>query len=180
MLWWEGVHLYGEIYLRGTISSMTNDFEHNLIKGRIAEMVFDLMMRESDSFTVIPFGYENTIHELLHYRRANEQDEAFRRVRKTPDFVVISKDTKTIHLVEVKYRQNPRPTEVMKIAEDMIELWDPSWLFIASPKGFYFNSAEYIVENEGIMKPLDLPTITPELITKYLELLNDFERDTAV
>lgn len=155
---------------------MKNDFEHNLIKGRIAEMVFDLMMRESDAFTVIPFGYENTIHELLHYQGIREQREAVRRVRKTPDFVVISKDTKTIHLVEVKYRSNPDTKEFKKIAAEMIELWDPSWLFIATPEAFFFDSAGYVVKNNGVMKKLDLPQITPELTTKYLQLLNDFER----
>ncbi len=156
---------------------MKNDFEHNLIKGRIAEMVFDLMMRESDAFTIIPFGYENTIHELLHYQGISEQREAVRRIRKTPDFVVISKDTKTIHLVEVKYRRNPNPEDLKKIALEMIELWDPSWLFIASPMGFFFDTAAYIVKNNGSMKPLDLPKVTPQLTAKYLQLLNDFERD---
>ncbi|MEX2409897.1 MAG: hypothetical protein WD607_00760 [Candidatus Paceibacterota bacterium] len=94
---------------------MKNDFEHNLIKGRIAEMVFDLMMRESGAFTVIPFGYENTIHELLHYRKdIKQQKKAMDRVRKTPDFVVISDSTKFIHLVEVKYRRKPRWSQIKK------------------------------------------------------------------
>ncbi|MDP4010256.1 MAG: hypothetical protein Q8P37_00090 [Candidatus Spechtbacteria bacterium] len=159
---------------------MSNDFEHNLIKGRIAEMVFELMMRESGAFTVIPFGYENTIHELLHYQNIKKQKKAIQRVRKTPDFVVISSETKTVHLVEVKYRKNPDAKYLRKMAQEMMELWDPSWLFVASPKEFYFDSAEFIVKNNGKMKPLletlEIKSITPKLRKKYLELLNNFEQ----
>lgn len=154
---------------------MQNNFEHNLIKGRIAEMVFELMMRESGAFTVIPFGYENTIHELLHYQNITKQKKAIKRVKKAPDFVVVSSETKTVHLVEVKYRKNPDPKEVKEKAEEMMKLWDPSWLFLATPKGFFFDSAEYVVKNKGKMKSLDIESITPELKEKYIKLLNDFE-----
>lgn len=156
---------------------MKNDFEHNLIKGRVAEMVFEMMMRESDAFTIIPFGYENTIHELIHYQGIREQAHAIRRVKKTPDFVVISKETKAIHLVEVKYRKKFNPEDIKKNAQDMVDLWDPSWLFVATPEEFYFDPADKVVKNNGEMKPLDLKAVTPELKTKYLELLNDFEKD---
>ena len=156
---------------------MKNDFEHNLIKGRVAEMVFEMMMRESDAFTIIPFGYENTIHELIHYQGMKEQEQAIRRVKKTPDFVVINKETKTINLVEVKYRKNIDSEELKKKAQEVIYLWDPSWFFIATPEGFFFDSAENIVKNNGEIKRFYLKAITPELEAKYLELLNDFEKN---
>ncbi|MEX2144798.1 MAG: hypothetical protein WD712_00235 [Candidatus Spechtbacterales bacterium] len=155
---------------------MQNDFEYNLIKGRIAEMVFELMMRESGAFTVIPFGYENTIHELLHYQNIKKTKRAIQRVKKAPDFVVISSETKTVHLVEVKYRKNPTPKYLKQIAKEMVDLWDPSWLFVASLKEFYFDSAEFVIKNNGKMQPLDIKSITPELRKKYLELLNTFEQ----
>jgi len=156
---------------------MKNTFEHNLIKGRIAEMVFEMMMRESDAYTVIPFGYENTIHELIHFQGINEQKQAIRRVKKTPDFVVISKENKTVHLVEVKYRKTYDSEDLKKRAEEMVELWNPSWLFVATPKEFYFDDAESIVKNNGKMNLLNLASITPEFKAKYLALLNDFEKD---
>lgn len=156
---------------------MKNTFEHNLIKGRVAEMVFEMMMRESDAYTVIPFGYENTIHELIHFQGINEQKQAIRRVKKTPDFVVINKESKTIHLVEIKYRKTYNSEDLKNRAEEMVELWNPSWLFVATPEEFYFDDAENVVKNNGKMVLLNLPSITPEIRAKYLELLNDFEKD---
>jgi hypothetical protein len=38
-----------------------NDFPENLMKGRIAETVFELMFREKTAFDVYPLGYEHTI-----------------------------------------------------------------------------------------------------------------------
>jgi len=156
---------------------MKNSFEHNLIKGKIAEMVFDLMMRESGAFTIIPFGYENTIHELLHYKNIKKQRKAINRVKRTPDFVVISEETKTVNLVEVKYRNNPDWEEIKKRAKEITDLWDPSWLFLATPKEFYFDSVNSIIKKEGEMKPLNIKSIDSKLKEKYLTLLNDFEHN---
>lgn len=156
---------------------MKNDFEHNLIKGRIAEMVFEMMMRESDAYTVIPFGYENTIHELIHYQGIQEQKQAIRRVKKTPDFVVISKDSRQIRLVEVKYRKNINIEELSNTAKDILDLWNPSWLFVATKEEFYFDSVESVAKGKNTIDILNLSAITPPLREKYLKLLNDFEKD---
>ncbi|MDP1706757.1 MAG: hypothetical protein Q8L36_02965 [bacterium] len=156
---------------------MKNDFEHNLIKGRVAEMVFEMMMRESDAFTIIPFGYENTIHELIHYQKIKEQEQAIRRIKKTPDFVVINKKDRVISLVEVKYRKDINFNDLRDMAKEVIDLWNPSWFFVATPQGFFFDSAENIVKNEGNISRLNIQEITPKLEADYLQLLNDFEKN---
>jgi len=40
------------------------DFSRDLIKGRIAEVIFEQMFREQGQYTVIPFGYEQTVPTL--------------------------------------------------------------------------------------------------------------------
>ncbi|MEX2409896.1 MAG: hypothetical protein WD607_00755 [Candidatus Paceibacterota bacterium] len=57
----------------------------------------------------------------------------------------------------------------------MTELWDPSWLFLATPEEFYFDPADRVIKNNGKMDPINIESITPEIKEKYLELLNDFE-----
>jgi hypothetical protein len=79
--------------------------------------------------------------------------------------------------VEVKYRRTFNLEEVKNRAEEIVELWNPSWLFLATPSEFYFDEAERIVKNSGRMNRFNLPSITPELKAKYMELLNQFEKD---
>ena len=40
-------------------------FARNLVKGKIAETVFAQMLRETKTYTVLEFGYEKVIPELL-------------------------------------------------------------------------------------------------------------------
>lgn len=156
---------------------MKNSFEHNLIKGRIAEMVFALMLREAGGFTVLPFGYEDVLPSLVQYQSSPEAKEAMLRIRRTPDFVVINKQSKLVHLVEVKYRSSLNKEKTLEIAKEIKELWDPSWLFIATPKWFYSDPVDKIVKNEGKISKLPKDDRFPkDLQEKYLKLLNDFEK----
>jgi len=40
-------------------------FSRNLVKGKIAETVFAQMLRSTGEFTVLEFGYEKIIPELV-------------------------------------------------------------------------------------------------------------------
>ncbi len=44
------------------------EFSKDLIKGKVAEVIFEQMFREEEKFTVIPFGYEHTMPTLAQYR----------------------------------------------------------------------------------------------------------------
>lgn len=81
-----------------------------------------------------------------------------------------------VYLVEVKYRKNYQASEILYIAKEMKELWDPASIFLATPIGFFFDFAENIIKNKGKIKPLKHLNIPKNLQEKYLQLLNDFER----
>lgn len=154
---------------------MNNDWEHNLIKGRIAEVVFELMFREAGGFTVIKFGYENIVPELSRYKKIPAANEALEKIKASPDFVIIAEKTRMVHLVETKYRKNPSFEDNLKMAQKMKENWDPSFLFLATPEHFYLDEVDSILKNNGKMNFLPYSLISEELHQKYLKILNEFE-----
>lgn len=153
-------------------------FSRQLIKGKIAETIFEQMLRDVGIFTVLSFGYENILPELAHRHNDVKDDKnvkgAMEVIRKAPDFAVINNETHEVHLVEVKYRYNYNPKEILLQAKRMYETWKPSVLFIATPKGFFFDKVSEIVKNNGEIKRLNHPQISDELQQNYTELLNEF------
>jgi hypothetical protein len=151
-------------------------FTENLIKGKIAEIVFENMLREAGCFTIMHFGYEYILPELAKGALFDKESETAKAVRSAPDFAVINNDTKKVHLIEVKYRKVVRQSDILKIAQRMSEAWNPSFIFLASKTGFYFDSIENIIKNSGEIKKLKHPNISEKLQDKYLELLNKMEQ----
>ena len=69
---------------------MKNDkFARNLVKGKIAETIFAQMLREVRSFTVLEFGYEKIIPELVQ-QGYDENNIMLETLRTAPDFAVIN------------------------------------------------------------------------------------------
>jgi hypothetical protein len=151
------------------------NFARNLVKGKIAETIFAQMLRDTKQFTVLEFGYEKIIPELVQ-SGATENNKELEVLRTAPDFAVINDKTKQVHLIEVKYRKDKPKSVVMGIARKMAKSWNPSYLFLATPEGFYFDEAAEIVKNKGEIKPLKHKQIPDELQKEYLKILNDFER----
>lgn len=152
------------------------DFSRELIKGRIAEVIFEQMFRASGKFTILRFGYEYTLPELAQYEHLAEVKAVLKNLRNAPDFILISQDKTEVHLVEVKYRARRSKKEIQKIAEKMLETWNPSWLFIASPDGFFFEPCNTIVANGGDMGILYPKWVHRPIQTDYLKLLRAFEK----
>jgi hypothetical protein len=150
------------------------NFSKNLVKGRIAETLFEQMMRDAGCFTILSFGYENIIPELAHRQNDMKAQETMEIIRRAPDFAVINNDTHDVFLIEVKYLMSPTPETILKDAKRMFESWKPSYLFIATPGGFFFDKAATIVENNGIIQHFIHPQIPAELQDKYIKLLNEF------
>lgn len=150
------------------------NFSKNLIKGRIAETLFEQMLRDAGCFTILSFGYENIIPELAHRHDDIRAQETMEIIRRAPDFAVINNETHDVYLIEVKYLMKPSENIILKDAERMFQSWKPSYLFLATPEGFYFDKASDIVKNNGIIKPFYHPQISKELQLKYTQLLNDF------
>lgn len=150
------------------------EFSRNLIKGKITETLFEQMLRDSKNFTILAFGYENILPELAHRQNDIHAQETMEIIRRAPDFAVIDNETHEVYLIEVKYMMNPRSDYILFHAKRMYESWKPSYLFLATPKGFYFDKASTILKKDGIISPLKTLKISKELQDKYIKLLNDF------
>ncbi len=148
------------------------DFSRNLVKGRIAETLFEQMWRDAGVYTILPFGYERVVPELMHLHGDIQAQETMEIIRRAPDFAVIDNKNHEVHLIEVKYMRS-RNGWVLVAANKMHESWKPSYLFIASPDGFFFDKAKTIIDKAGIISPLDPQWISAELQEKYTALLNE-------
>jgi len=150
------------------------DFTRNLVKGRIAETIFAQMFRESQNYTVLEFGYEKVIPQLVGHGH-DHSNPVIETLRVAPDFAVIKQSTGEVRLIEVKYRSYMDYSQILKIAVKMHTSWNPSYLFIASLDGFYFDEASKIIENSGNISRLD--EIDQDAQAEYLKILNDFEKN---
>ena len=153
-------------------------FARNLVKGKIAETVFAQMLREAGEFTVLEFGYEKVIPDLVqHGYSYDEKSGVIETLRTAPDFAVINQRNKEVKLIEVKYMHWLSEKYALKDAERMHQSWNPSYLFIATQDGFFFDEINTIIENQGKISPLEHPHIPQELQDKYIQILRDFEGD---
>jgi len=150
------------------------NFARNLVKGKIAETVFAQMLRETKKFTVLEFGYEKIIPELVQ-NGYDEKNVMLETLRTAPDFAVINQKTKTVKLIEVKYMGTLNFDYVLRDAMRMSESWNPSYLFIASLDGFYFGEINEVIELKGEIKKLEHDFISDEMQDRYLKILTDFE-----
>ena len=152
---------------------MNIDFSRNLIKGRIAEVVFEQMIREEGRYTVIPFGYEHTVPTLAQYQHLAEVKRVMSNIKDAPDFALISDDKTKIYLVEVKYQSNFNLEELHKTSEKLLERWDYPWIFVATPEGFFCGLCRDIVTEKRINK-LPESWVAKDRQTEYLKFLNEF------
>lgn len=152
----------------------SDNFARSLVKGKIAETIFAQMLREAGKFTVLEFGYEKIVPELVQ-QGYSENNSLVETLRTAPDFAVINKEKREVRLIEVKYRKQLYSEDILKIASRMHQLWNPSYLFVATLDGFYFDEVKKIVEKEGVIRPLLHPFIPSEMQDRYLKILVDFE-----
>ncbi len=150
-------------------------FTRNLIKGKIAEIIFERMLREAGIFTVMHFGYEYILPELAKGNGFDKESETMKAIRRAPDFAVINNETKQVHLIEVKYRNTKVNSNILTIAQEMGEAWNPSYIFLATKDGFYFDNIENVIKKKGDIKKLVHKNIPAKLQEKYLKLLNEME-----
>jgi hypothetical protein len=157
---------------------MSSDFSKQLIKGRIAETIFEQMFCDAGDYTVIPFGYEKTVPEIARQNKLSRSliaQKVIDNIRTAPDYVVIFPDKKTIFLVEVKFESKLNIDTIKEIAKKQSERWDPSWLFVATLNGFYFGECSRILQHGKIL-PLEEAKVSKEIQNKYLKLLGEFEK----
>lgn len=151
-------------------------FTKNLVKGRIAETVFAQMLRNAGCFTVLEFGYEKVTPDLLQYNHGHD-DPVIETLRSAPDFAIINQQTKEVRLIEVKYRRHLNPIDIKEYAQKMHASWNPSYLFLATLDGFFFDEVSNIITNNGEISSLEHPQIPKEVQAEYLKILRDFEEN---
>lgn len=154
---------------------MSMDFSRQLIKGRIAEVIFERMFREKGDYTVIPFGYEQTVPTLAQYQHEAVVKKVMDNIGDAPDFILVSNNKRNVFLVEVKYRSNLLASEIKEMAKKLLLRWDPAFLFVATPQGFFFSAAHTITNKREIEK-LKAGWIPLNMQKDYLALLNEFEK----
>lgn len=154
---------------------MNIDFSRKLIKGRIAEVVFEQMIRTEGNYDVIPFGYEHTMPTLAQHRHISEVPKIIDNISEAPDFALLSKDKKNIFLVEVKFQRKLNLEEIVKSAEKLLKRWESPWMFIATPDGFYCTSCRYITNDKRINE-MSENWVKQEIQDAYKALLNEFIR----
>ena len=158
------------------MSTKPETFARNLVKGKIAETIFAQMLREVGGFTVLEFGYEKVIPELFNKNLESKDVKAIRDIiRHAPDFAVINTQKRSVHLIEVKYQRKLSKKYVLEDARRMHQSWNPSYIFIATLDGFYFDEITKVIKNNGDISPLDHPQISDEVQQRYLKILRDFE-----
>lgn len=150
------------------------EFSEQLIKGKISEMIFSQMFRDSKNFTVIPFGYETTFPEIAQYAYLAEDKVVLETIRNTPDFAIVSHDKREVYLIEVKYRTFLTEQHVLDIAEKIHERWKSVQLFIATPGGFYFGCCADIILDKGKIPHLDTSWVNDITQKEYTKLLMNF------
>ena len=149
-------------------------FARNLVKGKIAETVFAQMLRETKKFTILEFGYEKVIPEFIQ-QGYDEKNAMIETLKTAPDFAVINQETKKVKLIEVKYMKNLNKNFVLKHATRMNKSWNPSYLFVATQEGFFFDEISNIVNNKGNIQIFSYGQIPEDIQEKYLKILKDFE-----
>ena len=155
------------------------EFSRQLIKGRVAEHIFEQMLRDTGNFTVLSFGYEKVLPELAQQQRTVKAKETMEIIRTAPDYAVINHTTKEVSLIEVKYRSHLNQEDVLRSAMRMQESWKTAHLFIATPYGFYLGEVQDIVANDGKIEKMNHGQISNELQEKYIELMMQFLKEVS-
>lgn len=149
-------------------------FTKNLLKGRIAETIFEQMIQNEKRYTVIPFGYEHTMPTLAQYQQLAKVKSIIQNIANAPDFLLISEDHKQIFLVEVKYQKTLNEKLLISYSKKLLDKWSDPWLFVATSNGFYCRRCKEIIA-KGKTLPLSVRWVAKERQEEYIKILNEFE-----
>lgn len=153
------------------------DFARDLIKGRIAEVIFERMFKSSSHhFQVLRLGYEYTVPDLAWYRDSVKLPDVVKDFSGTPDFLLIADDKvgkKGAYVIEAKFRSRLDMQELKEISEHLVQKWSHPYLFVASPEKFLFAPCHKVKKQEW--EQLEAWGISRECQNGFLKLLKKFE-----
>lgn len=152
------------------------DFSRSIIKGRIAEIIFEQMIRAEGRYTVIPFGYENTLPLLAQHReKFSEVDYIIKNISEAPDFVLLSPEKSQVFLVEIKYQSVLDIEKLLEYAFRLQSRWLHVFLFVVTPTCFYCDYAGIVYKKKSI-SPLPDSWVSLSRQKQYLKLLSEFDK----
>ncbi len=150
-------------------------FTHELIKGKIAELIFAQMIRSTGDHTILEFGYEKTLPTLAQmYPKSQTTAETMEIIKRAPDFTIINHKSKEVHLIEVKYMKELKTSTVLRASRDIEKSWKQAALFVATPQGFYFGQVTEVIKGKGLIRAFKHKNIPLTSQNDYLKLLNEF------
>lgn len=154
-----------------------SDFARDLAKGKIAETIFWMMFRDDERYFIFPYGYEHLIPDLTRFKKELiEGKQSFKHISENPDYILMTTDRTKLQLIDVKFRWDylSNLSSIKSKAEKTLLRWEECYYFIATPKGFYFDTCESIVKNHGRAKELSTDFVGKDTQEKYLKLLQEF------
>lgn len=149
-------------------------FQRDLIKGRIAETIFEEMFRATEGYAVFRFGYEMTHAMIAQYQHLAKNPAVLDQVRDNPDFLLITNDKKEYYFIEIKYRRHIDQDDIYNIAKALEERWGISHVFVVSHDGFYYGNVHDLVRRKGDIQRLPAHLVAKDIQDRYLRLLHEF------
>ena len=96
------------------------------LKGFSAKLITESIFRDSKAYETYPFGYESSFSRLLSAMDYKNSSETFLQLRSMPDLLIIDSDKKEVFLVECKYRNTPKLSNVQSKKSE-IEKYKKCW-----------------------------------------------------
>ena len=158
----------------------------SMLKGRMAETLFEEMMRQSGNI-VYRFGYEAIVQNLTQLEdKFDRYSDVGEKIRAIPDFIVVDKKGKP-DFVEVKFRWKPElHSDDYKMLEKIEKLWSPKLVFVNCWEQPYFRITEppYIDKNKKLKQRPLLDQIDwkidKEIYAEYENLVHRYLTPTLV
>jgi len=111
----------------------------NILKGKIAEVLVEELLRESKN-KVYRFGNGEILQNLIQSEKSfNRESRTGKKISSIPDFVIITKEKKSLFL-EVKFRTDPEALEEELLLEkEFLErFWKAKIVLVTSKEKPYF------------------------------------------
>lgn len=118
--------------------SSNSKFFDALLKGNVFKDMVKLLLEKS-GYTVYPYGYESTFsHVKSKLTKSTKNSKTVRRIRSSPDLLVLDEQRNDLMLVEVKMRTHLPPNIKQRQIENYKEFWDDSILVLVVPQDNVF------------------------------------------
>jgi len=165
----------------------TRTYAESMLKGRMAETLFEELMRQSDNI-VYRFGYEAIVQNLTQLEeKFDRYSKVGERIRAIPDFIVIDRRGNP-EFVEVKFRWDGRldsNRDKQRLA-NLLKYWEAKFIVVNCSEQPYFRISDppYMGKNGNfVWKPLVDEAgwkIDPKIYREYEELVHRYLTPTRI